>query len=373
MSTPRMPAVSALANELYASDGRAPVLLFDVGCSGGIEAHWRFFGSALRIVGFDPLVAEIDRLKAADPDGKYEAAFVGFKDYDGLLPEAVRRDRIASKNNGWHQRNSTALLQRLKDTQYSRDVFNNGKPVVYADRHLDLDDYAAVEGIERIDFLKVDTDGADYRVLLGSQKLLTKGCLGVSIEVQFHGPAHPHSDSFSSIDLLLRQLGFTLIDLECARYTRSALPGPFCYDTPAQTQGGAILWAEAIYARDLADPEYQRKHDFPVVAEDILKLAVFYEISGFADCAAELLVEQRSLIRSIVDVDRLLDRITPDWLGQGKSHGEYMAGFMRDPEALLPRRRAQPVVATPIERQTFLQRMLCRQVSRKRSASKSRQ
>ena len=372
MSTSRMPAASALAEELYTKDGRPPVLLLDVGCSGGIEPHWRAFGHALQIVGFDPLVAEIERLKTVDPNGTYEAAFVGFKDYDSLLPEAVRRDPIASRDNGWHRRCSTALLQRLKGTQYTRDVFNSGQPVVHADRHLDLDDYAAAEGIERIDFLKVDTDGTDYRVLLGAQKLLARSCLGVSIEVQFLGPAHPHSDSFSSIDLLLRQSGFTLIDLECARYTRSALPGPFCYDTPSQTKGGAVLWGEAIYARDLADPDYRHKANFPVVAEDVLKLAVFYEISGFPDCAAELLVKRRSLIEGIVDVDRLLDRITPDWLGPGKTHAEYMAAFMRDPEALLPHRLAQPVVAPPIVQQTFLQRILGRHMSRKRSAGKSR-
>ncbi len=37
-----------------------------------------------------------------------------------------------------------------------------------------LDDYCEDNGVERIDFLKIDTEGFDYRVLVGGQKALKK-------------------------------------------------------------------------------------------------------------------------------------------------------------------------------------------------------
>ena len=53
--------------------------LFDIGCSGGIDPAWRAWGSHLRAFGFDPNLAEIERLTAAEslPGVKYIAAFVG--------------------------------------------------------------------------------------------------------------------------------------------------------------------------------------------------------------------------------------------------------------------------------------------------------
>ena len=40
--------------------------LVDIGCSGGINPTWRTWGSHLRAFGFDPNLAEIERLSAAE-------------------------------------------------------------------------------------------------------------------------------------------------------------------------------------------------------------------------------------------------------------------------------------------------------------------
>jgi hypothetical protein len=138
----------------------------------------------------------------------------------------------------------------------------------------------------------------------------------------------------------LRELGFTLIDLEPLRYTRAALPGEFAHDLAAQTVGGSIQWAEAIYVRDLADPDYERKHAFPVSREDVFKLAAFFDIFGLQDCAAELFLTRRDLIGGPADrsVDELLNLITPDTLGHGRTYAAYMSVFRSDPSALFPSR-----------------------------------
>ncbi len=344
MSTPRVRSQPALARLLYETDvaRREPVMLFDVGCSGGVEPHWFHFGSALHAVGFDPLIAEVDRLNAEAGLAskiRYEAAFVGCNNYDDLFPKSLRDDRVASRTNESFARTSAAAHAQLKSIDYIKENFNRGAEVVLSKTYLQLDDYVARHRIDRVDLLKVDTDGHDIEVLLGARNLL-KGCLAVCVEAQFHGAVHAYANTFSNIDLLLRELGFTLIDLEPLRYTRAALPGEFAHDLAAQTVGGSIQWAEAIYVRDLADPDYERKHAFAVSREDVFKLAAFFDIFGLQDCAAELFLTRRDLISGPADrsVDELLDLITPDTLGPGRTYASYMSQFRNDPSALFPSR-----------------------------------
>ena len=47
--------------------------LIDVGCSGGLDPAWGYLGPALRAVAFDPLISEIERLRASHSlDGAIE-------------------------------------------------------------------------------------------------------------------------------------------------------------------------------------------------------------------------------------------------------------------------------------------------------------
>jgi FkbM family methyltransferase len=348
MTTLRMSVDAALPRLLYGegTPPREPVILIDVGCSGGMDGHWMKFGMALQAVAFDPLVHEIERLKALG--GRfvhYEAAFVGCNEFDTLFPRALRQNYIASRNNVSFERTSAAEYGRLKRRNYIQEVFNSGAEILLTDRHIQLDDYVRDVGLARVDFLKVDTDGHDIEVLLGARNLLKAGCLGVSVEAQFHGADHPYANTFGNIDRLMREAGLTLFDLEPFRYTRAALPGPFVYDLAAQTHNGSVQWAEAVYARDLADLNYERKHAFTASGEDILKLATYLDIYGLQDCAAELLVNRRKIIEQLVDVDELLDELTPSSLGAGLPYAEYIAAFRRDPDVVMPGRNVGKVLA----------------------------
>lgn len=43
-----------------------PFMLVDVGCSGGIDMAFRAFGEHLVVVGFDPNIEEIERLRQSE-------------------------------------------------------------------------------------------------------------------------------------------------------------------------------------------------------------------------------------------------------------------------------------------------------------------
>lgn len=305
--------------------GDNPLFLVDIGASGGLQDRWRVFAGRLRAIGFDPLVSEIDRLNAleTEPRVRYEAAYVGCRNFDERFPPALRRNRSRTKSNDPWKRSSAARAQDLQQESqgqsFIQQEFNSGAPVVRTDRVITLDEYFPPPDRELVDFIKIDTDGHDIEALLGGDQMLASdSVLAVSIEAQFHGPIHECSNTFGNIDRFLRERGFTLFDLDPYRYSRAALPAPFVFNMPAQTRSGQVLWAEATYFRDLADPEYESLWRFTVTTERVLKLACLFELFDLPDCAAELLVTRGGALAADVR-DRLLDLLAGG--GQGAYAG----------------------------------------------------
>lgn len=262
----------------------------DVGASGGIADHWAVFGDSLVAVGFDPLVTNMKKMAAAErrPRVTYEAAFVGCRDFDRLFPPEQR------KFSDPYHRVSSIRAQQLMQVDFVADHFNEGDELVWSDRHITLDERFA--DARALDFLKIDTDGSDIQVLLGAERLLDEGAfLGMMIEMQFHGPSHDYANTFANIDRYLRAHGFTLYDLDRNRYTRAVLPGLFEYDITAQTLSGQLLWGDALYFRDLANPGYREMWHYDVTRERLLKLVALFDLHALPDCAAELLLAHPAL------------------------------------------------------------------------------
>jgi hypothetical protein len=105
----------------------------------------------------------------------------------------------------------------------------------------------------------------------------------------------------------------------------------------ASTKTGAVVQADVVFLRDLAERDYETIYDFKATPERILKLACFMEILGLPDCAAELIVKRADMLP--FDRDELLDRLVPNFLGYGLSYHEYIRRFEADPKALFPSRQ----------------------------------
>src|ERR1043166_7814452 len=167
--------------------------LLDVGCSGGVHDLFRQFGGRLKAVGFDPLTPEIERLRQTEPNPniRYEDAFVGSPRYAELFPDAARS---SAPNNDFTTRTSSLRAQKGNTEAYQKEHFNAGQELKFSERRIALDDYCRDHKIEKVDFLKIDTDGHDYNVLISAENLLSNGVLGASVEAVFHGPAHPHAN-----------------------------------------------------------------------------------------------------------------------------------------------------------------------------------
>lgn len=334
-----------LADFLYrtrAAD-RTPVTVFDVGCShDGVGPEWNVFGPALRGIGFDPLVAEIERLRAVErrPDIAYEAAFVGLtaneaggKGYDAWLPARLRFQ------SHWLERSSATRALTLTGTNYIQQYFNAGDVLRYSDRHLAIDDYAR-ETRRAPDVLKIDTDGFEMDVLRGAERTIAESAQAVHVECMFQGPLDKYGNNLATIDTFLRERGLQLFTMEPFRYSRAALPAAFHYDIFAQTESGPLAWADALYLRDLASPGYEDVFGFAITAERVFAMAAIMEAFGLQDCAAEMLLARAD--RLPYPIDPLLDLLVPRHLGTGLSYRDYIARFEADPGALMPSRLAAP-------------------------------
>ena len=309
--------------------GDSPLFLLDVGCSGGIESRWRPFGDRLRAVGFDPLIAEVDRLNAANthPGIQYEAAFVTSREYDQLFPPELRNDSVASRNNQPFERSSAAAVLHRMPVSYIQQVFNAGAPVALTDRTITLDEYIPVNEHSRVDFVKIDTDGHDIEVILGAHGIFSaSGVIGLTVEAQFHGATHEYANLFSNIDRIVRQHGFSLFDLQSHRYSRAALPAPFVKDMTAQTISGQMFWGEALYFRDLGAKDYELMWPYEITAERVMKLACLFELFELPDCAAELLLNRGDFIDAETR-ESLLDLLTSGAPGSYRAH---IAAFEED-------------------------------------------
>jgi FkbM family methyltransferase len=310
----------------------------DVGASGGIEQYWRAFEPSLTAFGFEPLVKECDRLNAAEqsPNVKYFPYFIGADSYDRLFPSSIAADPILGWNDDVYERTSAVSAQKLLSMSFTQRFNNEDPEVVFTSNKTSLDGFFSTAATDTIDFVKVDTDGHDYEVLTGARKITAeKQVLGFLVECQLHGISHPHSNLFSNIDRLMRELGFSLFDIEVYRYSRAALPGHFVYDIPAQTHEGQVVWGDALFLRDVtADAFASRWLALPPTK--LLKLVCLHEIFGMPDCAAEILLKNRDFFNSLVDQDRLLDMLAQEFDPKTTGIREYLAKFNDSPRSFFP-------------------------------------
>lgn len=310
-----------------------------MGCSGGIADYWKIFNGYLTAVGFDPLVNEIKRLNKENKNKSvsYQEGFIGWKDYEKHFPKTLRENAIQSKNNCSFDRTSSMEAAKSANYDYTKIHFNDGQDVLYSSQYIDLDDHTS-SSRQKIDFLKIDTDGHDFECLLGAQRLLQSGCLGVLIECQFHGPVHPYANTFCNIDRFLREKGFSLFSLTSYNHSKGHLPDIFKYDIFAQTNKGQVRWGDALYFRDFGDKDYEKKFpDVVITPENLLKLACLYDLFDHQDSLAEL-IHVRGEMMGLSKEERtmLLDLITPPFQGKPMSYVDYINLFKKDPMQWFP-------------------------------------
>lgn len=200
--------------------------------------------------------------------------------------------------------------------------------------HILLDDLAKKYNLEDLDFIKIDTDGADRDVLESAKDSINNSpVLGIWTEVNFIGDKDS-PNSFHAIDQTLRSWGFELFDINSRKYSVASLPTPFEYNCFAQNVYGKVQQGDALYLRDPLGANSNSPKCPELSVDKLLKLACLFEIFNLPDHAAELLIGYREKFDSIIDVDENLNLLTEQVTGRKITYKDYIKSIT--PESLLP-------------------------------------
>ena len=339
------PFVRYLADRL----GGNNFTLLDVGCSSGIDVAWREFGTRLRAFGFDPNLREVARLNANEKLAgvEYVAAFVGVPADD---PGSARmRSGMFWAHNPWGRLSIARTIeihaaQIANSTNAEKTKLNQWSQVELADRAqpVILTDFLRERGVDDVDFIKLDVDGADLLILRSLRKMLDEThVLGVGIEVNFFGSDDPDINTFHNVDRFLKAVGFELFDLSVRRYSAAALPAPYIYTIANQGAWGRILQGDALYLRDAASLEHKCWAE-SIGSHKLAKLAAIFSIFGLPDCAAEILQCFRAEFSLLLDVNSALDTLVEQCIPAGKpvpSYADYIQEFENDGARFYPARQ----------------------------------
>jgi FkbM family methyltransferase len=261
--------------------GPQSLTIADVGARWGATDAWFRLKPLAFLIGFEPDAAECERLNAtADPtQEKFYPVALGRSDGEGRL--YVTKEPACSS------------LYPPSDSML--ETYPSLRPIMSLDRviavpQLRLATWANEADIDRLDFIKLDTQGSELDILLGAGTLLDT-CLGIEVEVEF-SPLYDGQPLFSDVDNYLRSRGFTIWRLNHqAHYAEHpsnllAHKAVVHYEHVPVTHpagDGRLVWANALYFRD-----YRTLTD----TRTLLALATLLEAAGDDDgsrcCRARL-------------------------------------------------------------------------------------
>ena len=345
------PACQYIADRL----GDEKFTLIDVGCSGGIDAIWRVFGRNLRAFGFDPNIAECERLSATEtlPGIKYVPAFVGLPVDDPIVQARGQRPYV--QRSLWNRLSvaRTIAIRQTRNPSRSQEELtaeNQWSKVSLADpaAPIILPQFFRSNAFDDVDMIKIDVDGPDFDILQSlSDSIRRYDVLALGLEVNFVGSADATDNTFCNTDRFMRAHGFDLFALSVRPYSLAALPAPFQLPFPAQTQYGRPLQGDALYARDLGQPNHPDLSRGPRPAK-LAKLAAIFAAMGLFDCAAEVFLTHRDRMRALLDVAMVLDLLCKEAQSGHQlslSYKNYMAAFEGDDAMFYPSTASAPTMA----------------------------
>ena len=123
-------------------------------------------------------------------------------------------------------------LKKLSDYKLGVDLYGLKKRIL-----TDVDKLDNLMKKSDIDFIKLDTEGADYEILLGAKKKLDN-TLGILVESQFF-ERYISSKSFSEIEIHLRKKGFELFSMNLEKWAQT---DSYNINTNIKT-----VWSDVLY------------------------------------------------------------------------------------------------------------------------------
>jgi FkbM family methyltransferase len=286
MPNSQYPLTSAIFDRLL-PDARMTVI--DAGARGGSE--WNRFcdlGRHLRLLNFEP-----------DPEAYQELAHraegraCDIRLFTNCLGRTeTKRPLYLSKAANY---NTSLLLVNL-DRYRRKRCLCEGRAVRISEIFeiertetvdtISLDDILTEQGVDDVDYIKVDIEGVELELLQASPRSLD-AAIGVAIDVIFHEDWHG-APLFADVDQYMRSRGFVLFDLRSIKRSEQ-FDTPIRYADESGKVYGQLACADAIYFRDFLETGQT-----PPSLEKQLKLAIAAEVNRHVDFAFEVVQNLRN-------------------------------------------------------------------------------
>jgi FkbM family methyltransferase len=231
-----------------------PLVVADVGCRWGFADTWEQLGGRCRAIGFEPDERECEQLRERYHD----------RPWVEIVAKALGRTAGPATLYITREPACSSLYRPLDDVVDRHPRLETQR---LADRErielVTLDDWRADHGVDRIDLVKLDTQGSELDVLRGAARTLER-VVAVQTEVEFNR-MYEAQPLFGDLDGFLRDHGFVLWHLEnlCHHRQRGARSGLrrgnqlFDFDAVRfSRRAGQLFWADALFVRaDVARPD----------------------------------------------------------------------------------------------------------------------
>jgi len=299
-----------------------PFVLVDVGVQGGEHPRWEQLGDQLVVHGLDAIeeaVGHLQRRSRGRPNRHYHAVAAGAADEERVFYFNPTHPTVSSMYPHGDSR------YEVKPGQQTRTV-----PV----RRLDT---LFAEGvIARADFLKVDVEGFEKDVFLGARALLAAGVLGVETESNFGiSPTYPRGH-FAAVHDILLEHHLLVFDVGFNRIPRAsfarALKRAGRHATVRRSSLGKPATVEILFCRDPIDEtdhaENYRTACRPFSIEQLIKIAIIYELHGLNDIAVDTIQRFADRFAARLDADQAI-RLLSDPHCRPGPYRRYMRNVVR--------------------------------------------
>lgn len=255
-----------------------PIGFADVGAGGALKAPWcNLPPEHVRKFDFEPTSASGSGLPLCVSDR------CGVADF--FVAHDERASSFHEANPDFVQRFGQESILPKKTIQVESTTLDDYFKAVYGD----------------IDALDINVEGHDFRVLQGGQRLLDQGWIKL-IKVEFElAPVWRGQGRFSDVDVLLREHGYELVDIEIG------------YGRPVNVKHfynkGEPLWGKGYYA---PSPELVRermsRYDDETLAAHVAAAVVLFVAAGLPGRAYDILDAVGSRLGGL-DTTQLKNRI----------------------------------------------------------------
>jgi FkbM family methyltransferase len=276
-------------------------VIIDVGVQGGESPRWHPLGDHLIVHGFDAIEEVIVALRTQNKDQPrryFHHIAAGSADSEKTL----YFNRVDPCSSSFYEQGSGGRTEEGKRTEERRTVTVRR-----------LDRLLADGTIPKPDFMKVDVEGFEKDVLLGSRVTL-ESVLAVEIESNFNiSPVYPRGH-FATLQELLLNHNMLVFDMNFNRVPRTtfqeALLRKNLPPVVDQLSVGRPATLNVLFCRDpIQEADHPTNYSTPCrqfSVDQLIKIMMIYELYGLNDIALDTARRFGEALSSRIDVDRAI-------------------------------------------------------------------